>query len=71
MALKATIHCLSGCSIGEVLGMMAGAGLDLSHSTNLALGIVLAFVFGFFFDDVALGSRRSNPGPGIKARYCL
>jgi hypothetical protein len=51
--------------------MMAGAGLDLSHSTNLALGIVLAFVFGFFFDDVALGSRRSNPGPGIKARYCL
>lgn len=47
VALKATLHCLSGCSIGEVMGMMVGAGLDLSNSTTIALGIVLAFVFGF------------------------
>jgi Domain of unknown function (DUF4396) len=45
VALKATLHCLSGCSIGEVMGMMVGAGLDLSNSTTLALGIFLAFVF--------------------------
>jgi len=54
VALKATVHCLSGCSIGEVMGMMFGAGLDFSNSTTIALGIVLAFVFGFLLTMLPL-----------------
>jgi len=71
VALKATVHCLSGCSIGEVMGMMFGAGLDFSNSTTIALGIVLAFVFGFLLTMLPLGSRPSPYGEGIKARPCL
>ncbi|NBY23194.1 MAG: DUF4396 domain-containing protein [Gammaproteobacteria bacterium] len=54
VALKATLHCLSGCSMGEITGMMVGAGLDLSNSTTIALGIVLAFTFGFLLTMLPL-----------------
>jgi hypothetical protein len=54
VALKATLHCLSGCSIGEILGMMVGTGLDLSNSTIVTLSIVLAFVFGFLLTMLPL-----------------
>jgi hypothetical protein len=54
VALKTSLHCLLGCSVGEVMGMMFGAGLDLSNSTTIALGIVLAFVFGFLLTMLPL-----------------
>ena len=47
LAFQATIHCLTGCGIGEVVGLAGGTALDLSNATTLVLGIVLAFVFGY------------------------
>src|SRR5690606_3534970 len=46
-AATATIHCLSGCAIGEVLGMVIGTGLGWSNWPTVALSVVLAFVSGY------------------------
>ncbi|MEV6107603.1 DUF4396 domain-containing protein [Streptomyces sp. NPDC051940] len=47
MAVKATLHCLTGCAIGEVLGMAIGTALAWHNAPTLALSIVLAFFFGY------------------------
>jgi hypothetical protein len=47
LALQATIHCLTGCGAGEVLGLAGGTALGLGNATTLVLGIVLAYVFGY------------------------
>jgi hypothetical protein len=54
LALSATLHCLAGCSIGEVLGMVAGTALGLGQATTVGLSIVLAFVFGYLLTIVPL-----------------
>ncbi|TFV64666.1 DUF4396 domain-containing protein [Blastococcus sp. CT_GayMR20] len=47
MAAQATLHCLTGCAIGEVLGMVIGTSLGLHDVATVALAIALAFVFGY------------------------
>jgi hypothetical protein len=47
MAATATLHCLTGCAIGEVLGMVIGTSLGLHDLATVALSIGLAFVFGY------------------------
>jgi hypothetical protein len=46
-ALQATLHCLTGCAIGEVLGMVISTALDLGNTWSILLSIVLAFCFGY------------------------
>lgn len=46
-AIKATAHCLLGCAIGEVLGMVSGTLLGWSDIATIFLAVVLAFVFGY------------------------
>jgi hypothetical protein len=46
-AAQATLHCLTGCAIGEVLGMVIGTAAGLHDATTVALSIGLAFVFGY------------------------
>lgn len=47
MAAQATLHCLTGCAIGEVLGMVVGTAFDLPNPVVIALSVVLAFAFGY------------------------
>jgi hypothetical protein len=47
LALAATIHCLTGCAIGEVLGMALGAWLAWPNVATIVISIVLAFFFGY------------------------
>jgi hypothetical protein len=47
MAAVATLHCLTGCAIGEVLGMVIGTSLGLHNVGTVVLSITLAFVFGY------------------------
>ena len=47
MATQATLHCLTGCAIGEVLGMAAGTVLGWHGAGTVALAVVLAFGFGY------------------------
>ena len=46
-AFSATLHCLTGCSIGEVLGMVIGSALGWGNFAIIVLAIVLAFFFGY------------------------
>ncbi|MEU3073652.1 DUF4396 domain-containing protein [Streptomyces laurentii] len=47
MAAQATLHCLTGCAIGEVLGMVIGTALGWGNLPTMVLAIILAFVFGY------------------------
>jgi hypothetical protein len=47
LAVSATVHCLTGCAIGEVLGMAIATALDWGDAASIALSIVLAFFFGY------------------------
>jgi hypothetical protein len=46
-AIRATLHCLTGCAIGEVLGMVIATALGWGNAASIAVSIVLAFVFGY------------------------
>jgi len=46
-AVQATLHCLTGCAIGEVLGMVLAAAFGWGNVTSIAVSICLAFVFGY------------------------
>jgi hypothetical protein len=47
LAVSATLHCLTGCAIGEVLGMVIGTALGWSDLETVALAVGLAFLFGY------------------------
>lgn len=47
MAVSATLHCLTGCAIGEILGMVIGSAWGLSNLVTVVISIALAFVFGY------------------------
>jgi hypothetical protein len=47
LAFSATLHCLTGCAIGEVLGMVIGTGLGWSDAATIVLSVALAFLFGY------------------------
>ena len=47
LAFSATVHCLTGCAIGEVLGMIIGTALGWSDVATIALAVALAFFFGY------------------------
>lgn len=47
LALSATLHCLTGCGIGEVLGLAIATHLGWDTFPSIALAIGLAFVFGY------------------------
>jgi hypothetical protein len=48
-AVKATLHCLTGCAIGEILGMVIGTALAWGNLPTMVLAIGLAFLFGYSF----------------------
>ena len=54
MAVSATLHCLTGCAIGEVAGLALGTALGLSDWITIALAIVLAFFFGYALTSLPL-----------------
>ncbi|MEU9059415.1 DUF4396 domain-containing protein [Streptomyces sp. NPDC048430] len=57
-AAKATLHCLTGCAIGEILGMVIGTSLMWGNVQTMILAIALAFVFGYSFTLFAV--RRAG-----------
>jgi hypothetical protein len=54
VALSATLHCLTGCAIGEVLGIVIGTALGFSSLGTVALAIGLAFFFGYALTSLPL-----------------
>jgi hypothetical protein len=54
LAWSATAHCLAGCSIGEVAGMVLGTTMGLSNASTIALSVILAFAFGYLLTMLPL-----------------
>lgn len=54
VAISATLHCLTGCAIGEVAGMAIGTALGFSNLGTVALAVALAFVFGYSLTSLPL-----------------
>jgi Domain of unknown function (DUF4396) len=54
VALSATLHCLTGCAIGEIAGMVIGTALGLSNWATVALSVALAFAFGYSLTSLPL-----------------
>ncbi|HEU5251837.1 MAG TPA: DUF4396 domain-containing protein [Solirubrobacterales bacterium] len=54
LAFTATVHCLTGCAIGEVAGMAIGTALGFSDLGTIALAIALAFFFGYGLTSLPL-----------------
>jgi hypothetical protein len=54
VAVSATLHCLTGCAIGEVAGMAIGTAAGMSNGTTIALSIALAFFFGYALTSLPL-----------------
>jgi hypothetical protein len=54
VAASATLHCLTGCAIGEVLGLVIGTALGWDTWPTIALAVGLAFLFGYSFTLVPL-----------------
>ena len=53
-AVSATLHCLTGCAIGEILGMVIATAVGLGNAASIVLAIVLAFFFGYALTIVSL-----------------
>ena len=54
VALSATLHCLTGCAIGEITGMVVGTALGFSDWGTVALAVALAFLFGYALTSLPL-----------------
>jgi hypothetical protein len=46
-AVQATLHCLTGCAIGEVLGMVLATAFGFGNAASIAVSVALAFLFGY------------------------
>jgi Domain of unknown function (DUF4396) len=46
-AIQATLHCLTGCAIGEILGMVLSAAFGFGNALSILVSVLLAFVFGY------------------------
>ena len=53
-AVSATLHCLTGCAIGEVLGMALATAWGWSNGPSIALAVVLAFGFGYLLTSISV-----------------
>ena len=54
VAVSATLHCLTGCAIGEVAGMAIGTAIGLSDLETVLLAVALAFLFGYALTSLPL-----------------
>jgi hypothetical protein len=54
VAISATLHCLTGCAIGEVTGVALGTALGFSNAATIFLAIALAFLFGYALTSLPL-----------------
>lgn len=54
LALQATLHCLAGCSIGEIAGLVIGTALGWGMWQTVGLAVTLAFITGFALTMIPL-----------------
>ena len=65
MALSATLHCLTGCAIGEIAGLLIGTAIGLSTGWTIALAVSLAFLFGYTLSTFPLVKAGLGVGAAL------
>jgi preprotein translocase subunit SecG len=65
MALSATLHCLTGCAIGEIAGLMIGTAIGLSTGWTIVLAVSLAFLFGYTLSTFPLVKAGLGVGAAL------
>ena len=65
-AISATLHCLTGCAIGEVLGMVLATWWGWSNGASIALSVVLAFFFGYLLTSTSVLRAGMSLGTAVK-----
>ena len=65
MALSATLHCLTGCAIGEIAGLMIGTAIGLSTGWTIVLAVSLAFLFGYTLSTFPLVKTGLGVGAAL------
>jgi hypothetical protein len=65
-AVSATLHCLTGCAIGEVLGMVLATWWSWSNGPSIALAVVLAFLFGYALTGSSVLRHGMGVGTAVK-----
>jgi hypothetical protein len=66
MAVSATLHCLTGCAIGEIVGMLIGTAAGLANAGTIVISIALAFVFGFSLSTLPLLRAGLSVGAALR-----
>ncbi|HJR40268.1 MAG TPA: DUF4396 domain-containing protein [Nocardioidaceae bacterium] len=69
MALSATLHCLTGCAIGEIAGLMIGTAIGLSTGWTIALAVSLAFLFGYTLSTFPLVKTGLGVGAALSVVF--
>ena len=54
ISISATLHCLTGCALGEIAGLAIGTALGFSNIATVALAVALAFLFGYTLTSLPL-----------------
>src|SRR6185503_3612635 len=54
VAFSATLHCLTGCALGEITGMILGTAFGWSNVATIVVSIALAFLFGYSLTSLPL-----------------
>jgi hypothetical protein len=68
-AISATLHCLTGCAIGEVLGLVIATALGWGNTASAALSIALAFVFGYSLTMLPLLRSGMRPREALPIAF--
>lgn len=66
MAISATLHCLTGCAIGEIAGLIIGTAAGIGNAATIAISIVLAFLFGYSLSTLPLLKSGLALRPALK-----
>jgi hypothetical protein len=69
MALSATLHCLTGCAIGEIAGLMIGTAIGLSTGWTIVLAVSLAFLFGYALSTLPLIKTGLGVGTALSVVF--
>ena len=68
-AFDATVHCLTGCAIGEILGMVLATAFGWGNALSIGVSIVLAFVFGYALTLRSVLRAGVSPRRGLSLAF--
>ena len=68
-AVAATLHCLTGCAVGEVLGMVLTTWWGWGNLASIVLSVLLAFFFGYLLTYSSVRRHGVSRGEGIRLAF--